>query len=66
MIRRHFTPDEVRPTAKQISKAYGLMDMVGAWLERAGGAACWGPDGGAGACSHTLRLHCRRATTCGP
>lgn len=27
LIRRHFTPEEVRPTAKQISKAYGLMDM---------------------------------------
>jgi len=27
LIRRHFTPEEVRPTAKHISKAYGLMDM---------------------------------------
>ena len=27
LIRRHFTPEEVRPTAKKISKAYGLMDM---------------------------------------
>ncbi|KAI7839309.1 hypothetical protein COHA_007007 [Chlorella ohadii] len=27
LIRRHFTPEEVRPTARQISKAYGLMDM---------------------------------------
>ncbi|PRW56738.1 pyrophosphate--fructose 6-phosphate 1-phosphotransferase subunit beta [Chlorella sorokiniana] len=27
LIRRHFTSEEVRPTAKKISKAYGLMDM---------------------------------------
>lgn len=27
LIRRHFTPDEIRPTAKKISKAYGLLDM---------------------------------------
>ena len=27
LIRRHFTPEEVRPTAKKISKAYGLLDM---------------------------------------
>ena len=50
LIRRHFAPEEVRPTAKQISKAYGLLDM-GGWVGAggclvrdrwAGGQAVWG------------------------
>ena len=35
-LRRHFTPSEVQPVAKKISKMYSLLDM---------GECCGGPQG---------------------